>query len=297
MRNMFHCSPKHGYAKWRRNKLCEDKKMEELEASNLLMIGESNKYLTVLENLPVPAILLDIDNKIININSMATELFSGKSPSLSIYYEESSDKQTLPWLSEEINSFILTDTQEQTFDKEVKTSNGNLYFNIKLKKMLDMSKNFWGTAVLIDDITDKKYAEEERMRLATAIYQAEECIIITDNKGNIQYSNPAFERITGYKCEEVTGKNPRILQSGRHHEVFYKDLWDTITEGMVWRGHFINKKKDGTLYEEEASISPVRDITGHITNYVAVKRDVTHEIKLENQLYQAQKIKAIGTLA
>lgn len=271
--------------------------MTELQAKNLLMTDEKNKYLTILENLPLPLILLDIENKIININSRATELFSEKSPAGSIYYKESTGKQTLPWLNEEINSFILNDNQEQTFEKQLDTGNGSFYFNIKLQKMIDMSKNFCGTAVVIDDITDKKYTEEERMRLATAIYQAEECIVITDNKGNIQYSNPAFESITGYTCEEVIGKNPRFLQSGRHHKVFYKDLWETITEGRVWRGHFINKKKDGTLYEEEASISPVRDITGNITNYVAVKRDVTNEIKLEHQLYEAQKIKAMGTLA
>jgi len=297
IREMRHCSKKYCYVKFRRNKSCKNEKIAELQAGNLLMACKKNKYLTILENLPVPVILLDIENNIININSRAAELFAKKSPGSSIYHEKSPDKQILPWFSEEINSFIMTDTREQTFNKEFETDNGSLYFNIKLKKMLDMNKNFCGTAVVIEDITDKKHTEEERIRLATAIYQAEECIIITDNKGNIQYSNPAFERITGYKCEEVTGKNPRILQSGHHHGVFYKDLWDSITEGMVWRGHFINKKKDGTLYEEEASISPVRDITGNITNYVAVKRDVTHEIKLEHQLYQAQKIKAIGTLA
>jgi PAS domain S-box-containing protein len=269
----------------------------ELQSTNLLMANEKNKYLTIFESLHIPIILLDIENKIININHKAEELFSEKPIPGCIYYEQSQGKQTLPWLNEEINSFILSNTREQTFNKQFDTQKGSRYFNIILKRMLDVSEKFCGTVVIFDDITEKKYAEEESMRLATAIYQSEECIIITDNKGNIQYLNPAFERITGYRYEEVIGKNPGLVKSGKHDEPFYKDIWDTITGGKVWRGHFINKKKDGTLYEEEASISPIRDITGNITNYVAVKRDVTQEIKLKNQLRHAQKIEAIGTLA
>ena len=127
--------------------------------------------------------------------------------------------------------------------------------------------------------------------------QAAESIVITKPEGAIQYVNPAFERITGYTREEALGQNPRILKSGKHDETFYRKMWDTLRAGRVWSGRMVNRKKDGTLYEEEATISPIRDSAGVITNYVAVKRDVTNELKLEAQLRQAQKLEAIGTLA
>ncbi|MEA3358330.1 MAG: PAS domain S-box protein, partial [Thermodesulfobacteriota bacterium] len=147
------------------------------------------------------------------------------------------------------------------------------------------------------DITARKQDEQERIRLATAIEQASETIVITDIEGRIQYVNPAFERITGYTREEALGQNPRILKSGEHGEEFYTRLWDKISHGDVWAGHFVNKKKDGTVYEEEAAISPVLDNSGKIINYVAVKRDITDQKRLERQLQQVQRLKAIGTLA
>jgi len=150
----------------------------------------------------------------------------------------------------------------------------------------------------------RKGAEEERARLAAAVEQAGEIIFITDREGTIIYANPALEEVTGYSREEVLGKNPRIFKSGRHGEVFYQNLWDTITAGRTWRGRVVNRKKDGTLYTEEATISPIRGETGEITHFVAVKRDVTEFLTLQEekerlqvQFIQAQKMESIGRLA
>lgn len=142
-----------------------------------------------------------------------------------------------------------------------------------------------------------KKIEDETKRLAITIESAAEYIIVTDPNGNIQYVNPAFEKITGYKREEVIEENPRILKSGRHNQNFYRNLWDTIKSGRTWRGEFINRKKDGTIYYEEAVISPVFDKSGTITSFVAVKHDVTEKKNLEDQYMQAQKMEAIGRLA
>ncbi|MFA6239827.1 MAG: PAS domain S-box protein [Candidatus Hydrogenedentales bacterium] len=147
------------------------------------------------------------------------------------------------------------------------------------------------------DITEWRLSAAERERLISAIEQAAEMVVIADTEGTIQYVNPAFEQITGYSREEVIGQNPRILQSGKHDSEFYQQMWDRLTAGQTWAGHLVNRKKDGTLYEEEATISPVRDASGGIVNYVAVKRDVTREVELETQLRQAQKMEAIGHLA
>jgi PAS domain S-box-containing protein len=149
----------------------------------------------------------------------------------------------------------------------------------------------------MQDITERKRADEQLIRLFTAVEHAGETIVVTDSAGTILYVNPAFENTTGYERQEVIGRNPRILQSGKQDRAFYQHMWDTLLSGQVWRGRFTNKRKDGTLYEETATISPIRDEGGRVANYVAVKRDVTGESLLQRQLIQAQKMEAIGTLA
>jgi two-component system, cell cycle sensor histidine kinase and response regulator CckA len=147
------------------------------------------------------------------------------------------------------------------------------------------------------EISERERAEESRARLVAAVEQSAETIVITDADGAILYANPAFEKSTGYTREEALGVNPRILKSGRHDPEFYRQIWAVLGRGEVWSGRFINKKKDGTLYEEDASISPVRDPSGKVLNYVAVKRDITREAQLEAQLRQSQKMEAIGQLS
>ena len=153
------------------------------------------------------------------------------------------------------------------------------------------------TLGLVRDITGRKRVEESHTRLATVVEQAAETIVITDISGSILYANPAFEKTTGYTRAEAIGQNPGILKSGKHDAEFYRRMWSVLERGEIWSGHFINRRKDGGLYEEEATISPVRDASGRIVNYVAVKRDVTREVQLEAQFRQSQKMEAIGQLA
>ena len=155
----------------------------------------------------------------------------------------------------------------------------------------------YGIMSILMDVTERKAAEESQARLTMAVEQAGECIVVTDTRGTIQYVNPAFERITGYDRMEVIGRNPRILKSGRQDPAFYTDLWQTLRRGEVWRGTFLNRRRDGTLYEEDAVISQVRDPSGQVVNYVAVKRDVTDVRRMEEQLRQSQKMEAVGRLA
>lgn len=154
-----------------------------------------------------------------------------------------------------------------------------------------------GTVGVSVDITQRKYAEEQRNLLATAVEQAAEAIVIIDDSGNIEYVNPAFAAVTGYTRAEAVGMRSSALRSGDQPQAFYDDMWKTLQDGHVWTGHLINKGKDGTVFEEEATISPVFNADGDIVNYVAVKRDVTRETELEARLVQTQKMEAIGTLA
>ena len=149
----------------------------------------------------------------------------------------------------------------------------------------------------IRDITERKQAEAERERLSAAIEQAAEVVVVTDEHGTILYANPAFEKTSGYSLQEAVGRNPRILKSDRQDAAFYQQMWNTLSRGEVWHGRFTNKRKDGTFYEEIATISPVRDDSGRIVNYIANKLDVTTLNLLEAQLRQAQKMEMVGTLA
>ncbi|MHB8202773.1 MAG: PAS domain S-box protein [Desulfomonilaceae bacterium] len=157
-------------------------------------------------------------------------------------------------------------------------------------------KGLPGLQVWVRDITKQRRSEKVQRRLAAAVEQAAESIIVTDTNGNIEYVNPAFESITGYTRDEAIGKTPEILSSGTHDQKFYKDLWDVIARGDVWRGEFVNRRKDGTLYQEDCVISPVRDSLGKLVNFVSIGRDKTLEIELRKQLFWAQKMEAIGTL-
>ncbi len=150
---------------------------------------------------------------------------------------------------------------------------------------------------LVSDISERKRREIERERLIAAIAHSGEVIMITDPEGKIQYVNPAFEKITGYSRAEAIGQTPRLLNSGHQDELFYRELWDTIASGKIWTGRMVNKKKDGSLFTEDATISAVYDSEGHIVNYVAAKRDITEHLQISKQLQQAQKMESIGRLA
>ena len=147
------------------------------------------------------------------------------------------------------------------------------------------------------DITQQRRDQEAALRLMTAIEQADESVTITDRQGVILYVNPAAEKISGYTGERMLGETPRLFSSGRHDKAFYQDLWSTVLAGRTWRGQITNQRADGSLYDLETSISPVRDSMGAVTHFVAVAKDITNERVLERQLRQAQKMEAIGTLA
>ncbi len=122
-------------------------------------------------------------------------------------------------------------------------------------------------------------------------------MVITETNGCILYVNPAFEKDTGYTAEEVLGRNPRLLKSGRHGKEFFRDMWMTIERGEVWQGHLIDRRKDGSLFDVHQIITPISDAGGRIVNFVSVWRDVTRERQLEEQVRQSQKMDGIGRLA
>lgn len=143
---------------------------------------------------------------------------------------------------------------------------------------------------IIHDITDRVRAEEEIMKLSLAIKQSPVLVVITDTEGSIEYVNPKFENVTGYRLEEVRGQNPRILKSGHTSIETYKELWNTIKSGKTWKGEFYNKKKNGDFYWESVSISPIFNSNNELTHFLAVKEDITESKNYEAQLITAKEL-------
>ncbi len=141
-----------------------------------------------------------------------------------------------------------------------------------------------GGIVVFRDMTERREAVERLRKLSHAVEQSPVSVVITDTHGNIEYVNPKFTQVTGYSSDEVLGLTPRILRSGEVPPEVYRELWTTITAGREWRGEFHNRKKDGELFWEFASISPILDEQGRITHFVAVKEDITERKKAEETL-------------
>ena len=153
----------------------------------------------------------------------------------------------------------------------------------------DKSGIITGVVNIARDITEQKYAEEKIHKLSCAVEQSPVTTVITDTDGNIQYVNPKFSQLTGYTEEEALDQNPRILKSGKTSPGEYKKMWDQIFSGKEWHGEFCNKKKNGEIYWENAIISSIKNSAGDITNFIAIKEDITKGKKIEEELLSSEE--------
>ena len=186
--------------------------------------------------------------------------------------------------------------EKKSFNFSHRLANGDVRFVEVHSSPITLEGNL-NLFSIIHDITERKEAEDQLRKLSLAVEQSPASIVITDTQGKIEYVNPKFTRVTGYTMEEVRGKKPSILKSGETSQEEYRKLWETITSGKEWRGEFHNRKKNGELFWEIASISPVKDKDNVVTNFLAVKEDITDRKRAEEALRHAQKLESIGTLA
>jgi PAS domain S-box-containing protein len=159
-----------------------------------------------------------------------------------------------------------------------------LHISLNWSVVSGHEETFSKVIVSIVDITARRRAEEQNRKLSQAVEQSGNTIVITDTHGNIEYINPRFTELTGYTFAEAVGSNPRLLQSGEHGSEFYRTMWATISAGEIWRGEFHNRRKDGSLFWESATIAPLLNPAGKIINYVAVKEDITAQKELQERL-------------
>ena len=141
--------------------------------------------------------------------------------------------------------------------------------------------------MVFDDITERNIVDRRLRQLSRATEQSPIAVVVTDLNGTVEYVNPQFEVVTGYALHEVLGHNPRILHSGQTSPQVYVDLWKTLLAGDTWRGEFFNRKKSGEVFIEHAVIAPIQDAAGSTTHYVALKEDITEQMRRQDELKTA----------
>jgi two-component system sensor histidine kinase/response regulator len=179
----------------------------------------------------------------------------------------------------------ITTTTHRAYEIRLLTADGGAIFTqFSATTLLDPQGQPRGSFAFIRNITERKLNDERLRKLSQAVEQSPATVVITDLQGNIEYVNPKFSQTTGYSGREALGQNPRILKSGLMDDQVYREMWEALSQGGEWRGELLNKKKDGELYWEVASISAIKDREGQITHYLAVKEDITSRKEAEDAL-------------
>jgi PAS domain S-box-containing protein len=233
----------------------------------------------------------------------AKSMMQQKPYGLVLFEYETGDAEAVRLVSEFIHAgvsvpFILLtqDADEKTVADIIQSGT----WNCVPKSRLDgptLVRTIHSTLALHSLQQEQQNAEDLLRKLSQAVEHSADTVVITDRNGAIEYANPAFEQLSGYSHDEVRGKTHRILKSGEQTSEVYKEMWNTLVAGNVFRGILVNRKKNGELYYVEESICPVRDAAGEITHFISNGRDLTERMRLEAQLSQAQKMDAIGRLA
>jgi len=246
------------------------------------------KYRSIFENSNVAILFTGPEGKILSANTFACNLFGMNEEEVCVTGLDSLIDQNdtrLPKMLEEKNKTGKSKCELTFVRKDGSTFEGEISSSV----FIDSEGNV-RTSLLIEDLTEQRRSEGELRKLSRAIEQSPASIVITDTRGAIEYVNPKFVQVTGYSLEEAIGQNPRILKSGEKPPEEYKQLWDMITSGKEWRGEFHNKKKNGELYWESAVVSPVSDVRGVITHFIAIKEDITERKQIEQALQYEQTL-------
>ncbi|MDP4030428.1 MAG: PAS domain S-box protein [Gallionella sp.] len=266
-----------------------DLKIAELEISriNLELRESERRFRDLLENVELVSVMRDSEERITYCNEFLLRLTGWK-------YEEIIGRNWVeifvpPEIAQQkkkvFTELILNKPEARHDESEILTRSGErqlIHWNNSVLR--SGYGDVTGTASIGENITGRKQAEESLRKLSLAVEQSPNPVIITDLDANIEYVNEAFVKATGYSLAEVVGQNPRLLQSGKTPETSYNDLWAHLTRGEVWKGEFINRRKDGSEYIESVFVSAVRQADGRVTNYLAIKEDITEHKRMGQAL-------------
>lgn len=262
-----------------------------------LLRESEQKYRSMNDNIPVGFFRINVDGTIIEYNKFLLDLL-GIPSEHDIHQYKGEEFYLNPVDRQQMIRKTIEKKEINGFECQIKKGDGQVaWVSISARAVEDKIGNILYIDGAFEDITEKKAREEKLVQFAKVIEQANEEVVITSPKGIIQYVNPSFERNTGYSSVEVIGKTPSVLKSGLHDRSYYKELWRTILKNNAWKGVLKNKKKDGSIIVHDTTITPITDSNDNLSAFVSIRRDITQQKEIENQLYQSQKMQAIGTLA
>ena len=259
--------------------------MEDLQRTKIALAAREARYSSMVHSIGDAIVSTDQAGDIVGWNPAAERIFG--------YSETEILGQPLALLMPDGHRANHTaDYGRRVASKVVETSGWRksgveFPLNLAISDWQIEGKTFF--TAIIRDISEAKRAEAELRKLSRIVEQAPLSVVITDLAGAIEYVNPAFCAVTGYTVDAVLGRNPRVLKSGLTSPDVYRNLWQTLTRGKVWRGEFNNKKKNGELYDEQAVIAPVTDDAGKVTHYVALKQDITAKKAAETALRESEE--------
>ncbi|SHG84344.1 PAS domain S-box-containing protein [Flavobacterium fluvii] len=286
LRDIVNVVVQEGKPRWLQGVMFDISKQKKTEEA---LRESEEKYRSLVENSP-DAVVIYIENKIVFVNEEGVRMIGASSkdeiigkPVLQFIHPDSMES-VIQRMIEVIRDSNASDIVEEKFID----LHGNPIY-VELKGIPTFYEQQEAVQVIIHDITERKSTQEKIRQLSQAVEQSPVSIIITDTEGNIEYANPKFTETTGYTIDEITGKNPRILKSSHTSPNEYKELWQTLTAGKEWHGEFHNVTKNGELYWESASISPIINTHGKTTHYIAIKEDITDRKKAEEELIHAKE--------
>ena len=260
------------------------------EKENFLEAEETRKkYEFIINTSKIPMSLINLDYRYEAVNDAYCRMHGLSRKKMinysveDIWHKKEHIDYILPHLK---NAFSGTEVNYETW---FTTHNKGLrFFNVSLSPYYTGEK-ISHVVVTSHDLTENKIAEKELRKFSTAVEQSPGPVIITDINGKIEYVNSKFTELTGYTLKESVGKNPNMLKTGHTDQNEYKNLWNTIKAGKVWKGEFKNKKKNGEIYWESTTISPIINENGETTNYIALKEDITTRKKAEQDLLESER--------
>ncbi len=249
------------------------------------------RFRKVFEEAPLGMLITTVESDIFTVNQTFCQMLGYTQQELiNMTVADISYPEDMPKSREQIGKMLSHERPSFQMEKRYVKKNGHLFWgNVTASCFYNEDNTPSYCLAMIEDITQRKQAEEELRKLSLAIEQSPSILVITDIHGKIEYVNPKFTQITGYTASQVIGKNPGILKSCQQSTEFYKALWDTVLSGKEWRGEIQNKKKDGTLYWESVSISSIKDTENNITHFIKVAENITERKRADEALKQAKK--------
>jgi PAS domain S-box-containing protein len=268
----------------------------EIKRTQEMLRDSEQRYRSVVENIQDVFYRADREGAVTMISPSASQVYGA--PLEEILGMHVDNFWLDPAEREKMIQKIRQDGVVRDYEIMLRRKDGSpIFASVTSSFLRDKEGNILGVEGIIRDISERKRAEAEHTRLAMAVEQAAEGIIITDAHWHIEYANPAFERLTGYADHEIVGRHAWIFNGYKYDQSLERQLSTALLKRQAWSGRLTNQKKDGALYDADVTVSAILDDSGAVSNYVAIHRDISREILLEKELRQAQKMEALGTLA